>query len=143
MDKCLTFEMLWNDKDLFQLRVSASNGQFSGTADVYIPIGGLAETATKLKGFPCTPADHREVKVGEFGQQWAGGAVKLCFYCKGSAGNSFVECWFESDFDSSSIAETAHFHAPVEASAIDSFVIELESLEENVSGSAVLTLAVL
>ena len=42
------FEILWNDNDIFQLRIRAWNGKFGGTADVYVPIGAIAEAAERV-----------------------------------------------------------------------------------------------
>jgi hypothetical protein len=75
MDTGFQIELLWNDNDVFKIRVSAWNGQFGGSADVYVPIGGLAETAAKLEGFPHQPSDTREIQFGAFGREWAGGGV--------------------------------------------------------------------
>ena len=69
------FEFLWNDNDVFQLRIRAWNGNFGGTADVYVPIGAIAEAAEKLEGFPRHTSDKRDLQFGEFGPEWAGGAV--------------------------------------------------------------------
>lgn len=84
MDTGFQFELLWNDVDVFRIR--AANGDFGGTAEVYVPIGGLAEAAKKLETFPRHPSDERVLQFGQFGPELAGGAVSLRFYCKGAAG---------------------------------------------------------
>ncbi len=52
MDAGVCFEVLWNDTDMLEVRVSAWNGLFGGCARIYVGIGGLAESADRLKGFP-------------------------------------------------------------------------------------------
>jgi hypothetical protein len=130
------FEVVWNDIHALQLRVAAGNGSFSGTALVYVSVGGLHEAAVKLEGFPRAASDKRELLFGTLGMCSAGGAVRMRFYCKGLAAHSFVETWVESEFDNSKIAETAHFHVKVEANAIDTFVAGLRQLESSLSGVA-------
>jgi hypothetical protein len=43
---------LWNDADVIEIRVTAWNGLFGGTADVYVAIGQLGKIAAQLEGFP-------------------------------------------------------------------------------------------
>lgn len=133
------FELLWKDEDVLQVRIRASNGNFSGMADTYVPIGGLAAAASQLEGFPRDPADRRHVQFGVFGPEYAGGAVKMRFYCKGGAGSAHVETEIESDQYGSRPPETARFFSRVEANAVDLFVLDLRRLE-NEHGTAELAL---
>jgi hypothetical protein len=77
MDIGFRFEVRWNDEDVFKVRVTAWNGAFGGSADAYVPIGGLTEAAAKLEGFPRQPSDIRELQFGAFGPEWAGGAANM------------------------------------------------------------------
>jgi hypothetical protein len=45
-----------------------------GSADVYVPMGGLTDAAAKLEGFPRRPSDITKLEFGDFGPQSAGGA---------------------------------------------------------------------
>ncbi len=135
METGFQFELLWNDVDVILIRIRASNGEFGGTADVYVPIGGLAEVAEKLEAFPRDPSDERVLQFGQFGPELAGGAVSLRFYCKGAAGRTFVEAKVESDYQPGP-AEHAQFHAGIQASAVDDFVLALRRLESAKRGIA-------
>jgi hypothetical protein len=75
----LRCEIVEDDPDYLLLRLSADNGEFSGTADAYLSLDGPAEFAAKLEGFPRVPSDRREILVGSFGPQYAGGGAKLLF----------------------------------------------------------------
>lgn len=44
--------------------------RFGGTADVYVPIGGLDEAAARLDGVPNHPLDIRKLEFGAFGREW-------------------------------------------------------------------------
>ena len=136
------FEFLWNDDDVIQLRIRAWNGNFGGTADVYLPIGAIAEAAEKLEGFPRHTSDKRDLQFGEFGPESAGGAVSMRFFCKGTAGRTFVEATVESHQQASQPAEHARFFASIEASAVDDFVVGLRRLETERRGIACLNTAI-
>ena len=138
MDTGFQFEFLWNDNDVFEIRVAAWNGQFGGSADVYVPIGGLAEAAAKLEGFPHQPSDTREIQFGAFGREWAGGGVSMRFYCKDGAGHGLVEARIESDYRAAHTAQSALLFAYIEAAAVDTFVTELRCLETKLCGTALL-----
>jgi hypothetical protein len=132
------FEVRWSDADVFDIRISAWNGAFGGSAAVYVPIGGLAEAATKVEGFPRHPLDKRELRFGAFGPEWAGGAVSMVFYCKDAAGHALVEARIESEHRGTPKAQSALFFAPVEATAVDALVADLRRLEADRRGTAVL-----
>jgi hypothetical protein len=143
----LQLKYLWHDIDVYEFDVSASNGRFSGAAKTYVSIGGLAEAAGVLKGFPRELSDVRELQFGAFGRESAGGGAHLRFFCKDSAGHAVVELRIESDDESNTGShwnlpeQTAHFFGEVEACAVDNFVVELRLLEENKTGVASLRFA--
>jgi hypothetical protein len=60
------FEFLWNDNDVFQLRIRAWNGNFGDTTHVYVPIGAIAEAAETLEDFPPRTSDKRDLQFEQF-----------------------------------------------------------------------------
>ena len=48
---------LWHDNDVIEVRVTAENATFRGTADVYVGTDGLLEAAATLAGFPMDAHD--------------------------------------------------------------------------------------
>lgn len=131
-------DVLWHDEDLFDIRASAWNGAFGGVAEMYVAIGGLEEIAAKLSGFPRDPKDIREIVLGAFGREFAGGAVSMKFYCVDRAGHVYVESKIESESESAGVVQYAIICMPVEAAAIDSFVCDLRRLEKDRQGTAIL-----
>jgi hypothetical protein len=131
------FEVLWNDADMFEVRVSARNGLFSGSANIYLSIGGLVESE-KLRGFPPNPSDRRTLDFGAFGPQFAGGAATLSFYRGDSAGHASVEVKIESDHRGKIPAQSVLLISAVEPAAVDSFVSDLSRLEADQRGRALL-----
>jgi hypothetical protein len=63
METGFSFEVKWRDADLLEIRISGWNGAFGGSTDVYVPIGGLKNAATKVEGFPRHPLDKRGATV--------------------------------------------------------------------------------
>ena len=138
MDIGFRVEVVWSDTDIFEIRVSAWNGSFGGSADVYVAIGGLKEAAAKLEGFPRSASDSRELVFGGFGKEWAGGAVNMRFYCPDAAGHAFVVAKIESDHDKTHGAQSVVLFVPIEAAAVDTFVEGLRRLEIDEKSIAVL-----
>jgi hypothetical protein len=128
METGFQFTELWRDADVVKVRVFAWNGVFGGTADVYIGIGKLGETAAQLHGFPKSPSDVREVIFGAFGPEYAGGGVSMRFHCVDGSGHASVDSRIESDRDSKSNTQSVFLSLPVEAAAVDSFIEELRCL---------------
>jgi hypothetical protein len=142
MTAALQIKYLWHDVDAYKLRVFASNGTFSGGADVFLSIGGIAEAASALKGFPQYPLDSRELQFGAFRSGLPGGGMRLRLSCKDDAGHAVLEVRVESEHRSEISAhssrpeQTAHFFADVESGAIDRFVAELLDVDKHKAGVA-------
>jgi len=136
MDIGFQFEVIYKDRDFLEVRVSAWNGTFGGMADVYVGIGRLEETAETLKGFPNRLSDTREITLGGFGPDSAGGAVSMRFYCRDASGHAYIESRIESDSSSGKPMQSVSLSLPIEATAVDTFVDELRRLGSNKSGVA-------
>src|SRR5579864_669112 len=138
MDTGIRLEFLWNDADIVEVRLSAWNGLFGGSANIYAPIGELSESAQKLKGFPRNPSDKRILEFGAFAPKAAGGAATLSFYCVDSAGHASVEVRIESEHRGAIPAQSVLLVAAVEPAAVDSFVSDLSRIEVDQQGTALL-----
>jgi hypothetical protein len=134
----LQVDVIWSDEDVSKIRVSVWNGDFGGTTETYVATGDLQEIAKKLSGFPRYPADARDIVIGSFGREFAGGAASLRFYCADAAGHAYVEVKIESEFESAGVVQYAIISMPIEAAAVDSFVADLNRLETERSGTAML-----
>jgi hypothetical protein len=136
LDVGLRLIAVWADVDLIQLRVYGSNGLFSGTTSVYVGHGQLAEAAALLAGVPASLRDRREVTLGSFGADSAGGAVGLSFQCSDGAGHVVVHIVIESDPVRGSTLQLANFLMAVEPAAIDVFASELLGIDSSRKGTA-------
>src|ERR1700722_4810161 len=105
MDIGFQVSVVYRDDDLVKVRVTAWNGLFGGTAEVYLGIGQLAEVAAQVQGFPRNLSDNREVILGSFGPDSAGGCIWMRFSCIDRSGHAYVETKIESDHDSAGKAQ--------------------------------------
>ena len=128
----------YHDGDIVQLSVSVWNGRFGAAADVYIGHDTLSEAATTIAGFPANNAEHREVVLGAFGAEFAGGAVALKFYCADLAGHARVLVQVETDNWGSGPTETASVICDIQAAGIDRFVAQLKEFTTEWESEAVL-----
>lgn len=97
MEPGFQFGVIYRDNDLVKLRVSAWNGAFGGTSDVYLRVSQLNEVAEQLEGFPNSISDSREIILGTFDPESAGGGVYMRFYCTDRSGHAHVDVKIESD----------------------------------------------
>lgn len=88
MNAGLKVTYLYHDGDIIEVRIVAENASFRGSADVYVGTDGLLEATAVLEGFPKDRQDTREVVFGAAGPKFAGGSVRLKFYCKDGAGHA-------------------------------------------------------
>lgn len=84
MSKHLTFEMAYHDADLFEIRIVASNGDFSGATNVYTTPVELEALAAKLKNFPKTIDD----RVNFDGNPVSEGQAQIQFFCATGTGHT-------------------------------------------------------
>jgi len=144
--EAIKLSYLYHDVDVIEVRIVAQNPEFKASADVYVGIGQLNEVAAHIEGFPTNPQDTREVLLGAFGNNFAGGAARLEFFCKDMAGHSTVRVTIESDEERHRMpapsqiekSECAVLYIDFEPAALDVFVAQLREIERTFEGSSVL-----
>lgn len=137
-DPKLSIELLWEDVDVEELWITASNGEYCGSAKVYVAQGDIAALAETIRGFPKTVS---QVEVFEGGND-NGPRAKLVFRCLDQWGHAVVRV---------SLAELAYVNAHhlsilndvnlemrFEIAELDRFCKELEAV-----GKRTRTLAIL
>jgi hypothetical protein len=141
MNAGLKVAYLWHDNDVIEVRVTVENVEFRGTADVYVGVGGLLAAAALLAGFPTNNLEMREVVFGAAGKGFAGGFVRLEFYCEDGAGHAAFRATIHGDSGHRKSTESAIVHVSFEAAALDAFLLQLGQVEKRHSGSASLITA--
>ena len=74
MTKGLSLEIIWFDEDLIELRRVCSNGRFAGGAEFYGAYDDLPNLGKKLRDFPLSGADRRQVELGTFNPEYRVGS---------------------------------------------------------------------
>lgn len=128
---------LYHDADIVELEVGISNGRFSGSANLYVATGELAEIADLLADFPANSADTRDYTLGTFEPGGAGGAIRLNFYLRDLAGHASLRAFVKDDHPTSGHTQRGEIVLDIELAAFDHFVSDLRRIEEE-QGSAYL-----
>jgi hypothetical protein len=136
MVSALSIRIVYFDADVYELKVTASNGRFSGSVNLYISIGQLEKLADDLTGFPQNSADKRDIELGTFERGFAGGGVKIRLLCTDGAGHVQMQLRMETDHNEDDPAQTVSLLLPIEPASIDTFVDGLRELEKNRAGEA-------
>jgi hypothetical protein len=136
MNAGLRVSYLWHDSDVLELRVTAENADFRGTAAVYVGTGDLHQAATMLLGFPKNQLDKREITFGAFGKHSAGGAVNLRFRCRDLAGHTTCTAMIESAYGGQEVAGSATVLVDFDPASLDEFLSQLKMVEAAHQGSA-------
>jgi hypothetical protein len=129
MDACFEFKIEWFDEHLMQVRVTASNGKFSGTTAFYAALDEHTRLAKELEGFPSSKDEVRCFELGEFGEVKFGG-VKGRLSQLDSSGHCELELQISSgDFYGRSAEGSARILLTFEPGSLDEFVSALQRLE--------------
>ncbi|HEY4008811.1 MAG TPA: hypothetical protein VGM11_01585 [Acidobacteriaceae bacterium] len=138
MNPELVVSRLYHDVDIIEVAVSVWNGTFGGTVELYVAQDELEEVAEKLRGFPNSPVDQRDVSLGTFDPKLACGGASLRFFCIDRAGHVRLEVKLEGGHPLAKARQRVDLFANIDAASIDSFIPELVSLSRNNRQEAVL-----
>jgi len=96
---------------------------------MYLDHGGLPKAADALSGFPSDAKDSRMIELGTFEHRMAGGGIHMRFFCVDSVGHAAVLTKLRDDgCKDMGEPQSAALYIPVEAGAIDSFVLQARSI---------------
>jgi hypothetical protein len=126
MSNKLEITSVWEDDDLFEVKVRASNGDFSGAAKCYAQRKELMELALSLEGFPKSP-DH---KVNYSGEDENFSFFTLFFSCN-SSWKLNVRIKIANIITYSNapkVNNVVEFDMAIEPAALDSFASSLKVL---------------
>jgi hypothetical protein len=139
----IEFKVVWSDQAVSRIRVRCSNGGFSGDATIYVGHNDLSEMAEALSGFPSQATDTRNFELGTFAPNTAGGGIRLHFHCRDSVGHAAVDVKLRGDACMAlGEVESVALRIPVEAAAIDSFLMQARKMDTNeISARACLHMA--
>jgi hypothetical protein len=138
MQRGIRFEVGHQDRDVIEVHVTATNGAFAGETYVYLHPRDLAEAPERLRGFPKSPSDVRELTFAPRLVTGSNGLVSMRLSCLDAAGHPSVECHLEAYPDGpwAGMPGSVTLSFAVDAAAVDSFVLQLCHL--GAEGTAVL-----
>jgi hypothetical protein len=134
----LAIEKLYHDLHLIEVGVTAWNGVFGGTAALYLNHDELEAAANSLRSFPVSFADRREVSLGTFDLNSAGGGAHLTFFCMDLANHTQLEITLQTDEGSGRPAQRVAMFANFDPASLDRFILQLIALSRDLHGAAVL-----
>lgn len=137
----LVISRLYHDVDIVEIAVTVWNGLFGGAVQLYVGQDELEKVANKLRGFPASLADEREISLGTFDPQYAGGGAFLHFFCVDRAGHAQLEVSLQSGHPLAQSRQRVELFAEIEPASIDSFIPELIALSRNDRKDATLRFA--
>jgi hypothetical protein len=109
---------------------------------MYLAHDDLSKVAESLSGFPSDSRDARDIELGAFEPNAAGGGIHLSFRCVDSAGHAVVVVRLRTDgCKGPAEPESVSLYVPVEAGSIDSFVAKAQSIDNTMGGNAYLRMA--
>lgn len=138
---CAYFRLysVWEDDDLLELYVAASNGQFSGGAHLYTTHKELRCFADDLKGYP--NAQKKECQFSTYSEDNLS-YITLNF-TSSSSGRVYLKCQICEVVDDNSLDHVKNYCdliINVEPAAIDEFVMNLTKVPISPVSSVVATL---
>ena len=134
MTHLIEIASVWEDSSLFEVRVRASNGQFSGEALCYTTREEVGAWGDKLLGFP--RATNDKLNFGTYGND-THSFFTLAFGCTDGSGHVNARVLIseiEMLPDSSTNVQSAELDLEVEPAAIDIFARGLQALSKSKLG---------
>ena len=133
----LELKVIWKDDDMFELKVTASNGRFFGITEVYDTSNSLTSFAKSLIGYPASC----QRLFYETGEKNGYAYFSMKFYCIDNMGHIGVQVNLEKHVASEYRQEEKDvltLEILVEPNAIDNFQKELIQLAIKQHGTAML-----
>lgn len=134
-ERYLKLEVIWKDEHMFELRVSADNGRYSGKTEVYETSDSLLAFANELNGFPV----GKDQVHHSCGEKDSYAYFEMEFYKIGSTGICGVLISLEENVATEYRKEEKDkltLELIVEPNSIDIFRHELKVLAQKESGIA-------
>jgi hypothetical protein len=144
MKSGIKFENIWHDEDMYELRISSSDGISTFVHDVYVGYGTFDETISGLDIFKNQiHGGIYDLEFGSFGPEYASGAfhARLQFQDKGKIYISIKSQSEFEDFGKKNIASEATLYLVTEPSMLDNFIVSLKTLNNGNADSANLEIA--
>jgi hypothetical protein len=139
MNPGITFENIWHDEDMYEFRISSSDGASIFVHEVYVGYGTFDETIAGLDTFKDQVyGGIYDIEFGSFGPEYASGAFHARFQFQ-DKGKIYITIRAQSeyeDFGKKNIASEATLYLVAEPAQLDNFIVSLKSLNNGNTESA-------
>lgn len=117
---------IWEDPDMHELAVDICDGRSTFSTDMYLGKAATEEIYEGLKAFaPKVYGGLYDLKIGEFGPEYASGALHLRFgFTASGNGKLFITARIESewvDWPRTKVASSATLYLRTEPACLDEF----------------------
>ena len=139
MDAFLEIRRIWEDEDLVELNIEASNGSFHGETQVYTTREEIKEWVEGLRGFPTSEAHEVIFSTGE---KESYVYAYLRSYTFSGMGKSAMRIILESNVPTEYRKEEKNkveLELRFEPAALDRFIPSLERVSEELGAKATMT----
>lgn len=140
----IKFENIWHDEDMYEFRISSSDGIATFVHNVYVGYGAFDETISGLDVFKNQiHGGIYDLEFGSFGPEYASGAfhARLQFQDRGKIFISIKAQSGYEDFGKKNVASEAMLYLVIEPSMLDNFIVKLKTLNNGNADSAHLEIA--
>jgi hypothetical protein len=131
----LKLEVIWKDDDMFEMRISANNGRYSGITEVYEVTESLLKFVDELSGFPF----GKNKVIHSCGEKDSYAYFEMEFYKIGQTGKCGVLITMEENVSTEYRKEEKDklsMELIIEPNSIDVFCLELKMLAQKEDGIA-------
>lgn len=136
----ISLKRVWDDNDVVELEVAASDGLSVFRNKVYVGHGALDETIERLDAFKRqVHGGLYDITFGSFGREYANGAfeARLHFFKPGTLAVTVkAESEWKPFKDKGEVASSATLHLTSEPALLDNFIEELKALVANLAKEA-------
>lgn len=143
MKSSISFENIWSDSDVVELKIVANGGESRFTNNVYVSYGAIEDLINGLDIFKThIYGGIYDIELGKFGPEYANGAFygRLHFNVK-EHGKIFISIKMQTDFldfGIKKVASEAVLYMITEPALLDNFIYQFKGVSKEIGSIALL-----
>ena len=140
----IIFRNIWHDDDMYEFKITSSDGVSTFVNKVYVGYGTYDELISDLENFKeQIYGGLYDIKFGSFGPEYASGAfhARLHFQDRGKIHISINSQSDFEDFGKKNIASEVKLYFVTEPALLDNFIQGLKQLKSGQSEEVILEIA--
>ena len=132
MKSGITFSNIWHDEDMYEFRISSSDGSSTFVHEVYVGYDSYDDLIREINIFKThIHGGIYDIKLGSFGPEYASGTftARLHYQERGKIYISIIAQSEFYDFGKKNIASEAKLYFTTEPALLDNFISDLKLLK--------------